>query len=328
MAEKRIFSGIKPSGELHIGTYIGAIKQWVELQQDYDCVYSIVDLHAITVYQQPKILKERIYRQLALYLAFGIDPEQSIIFIQSHNKDHAQFAWILDCVASMGQLERMTQYKSIAKKEKGAVSVGLFNYPALMAADILLYDTEVVPVGDDQVQHVELTRELARRFNSRYEKIFKIPEYKLMKAGARVMSLQDPQSKMSKSDKNDKGLVYLLDEPDLVKEKIMSAVTDTGSEIVARPDKAGINNLLTIYSALSDKPIKKLEQEYQGKGYGEFKKDLAEVTIEFLKPIQKEYQKISQDKEHLNNVLLEGLERAQQISNKKLEEVHKAVGLG
>lgn len=328
MAKKRIFSGIKPSGNLHLGTYIGAIKQWVDLQDDYDCVYSIVDLHAITVYQEPKVLQQRIYQQLALYLALGVDPKQSIIFIQSHNQDHAQLAWILDCVASMGQLERMTQYKSIAEKEKGAVSVGLFNYPALMAADILLYDTDVVPVGEDQVQHVELSRELARRFNSRYEEVFKVPEHKLMESGARIMSLQDPQSKMSKSSESDKGLVYLLDEPDTVKKKIMSAVTDTGDKIIARPDKAGIINLLTIYSVLTDKPIKELEKEYQGKGYGEFKKDLAQVVIDFLKPIQKEYQEIRQDEESLNQVLSEGLARAQQISNKKMKEIEKAVGLG
>lgn len=328
MTKKRIFSGIKPSGDLHIGTYIGAIKQWVELQDDYDCVYAIVDLHAITVPQEPEVLKKRIYRQLALYLAFGVDPEKSIIFIQSHNKDHAQLTWILDCVASMGQLGRMTQYKSIAKKQKGGTSVGLFNYPVLMAADILLYDTDVVPVGDDQVQHVELTRELARRFNSHYQEVFKIPEVKLMTAGSRIMSLQDPQSKMSKSDESDKGLVYLLDEPEVVKEKIMSAVTDTGDEIRAHPSKQGITNLLTIYSVLAEKPIKELEKEYQGKGYGEFKKDLAKVSIDFLKPIQKKYKKFSQDEKYLNQVLSDGLKQAQQISNKKLAQVHQAMGLG
>ncbi len=325
---KRIFSGIKPSGGLHIGTYIGAIKQWVELQQDYECVYSIVDLHAITVYQKPEILQQRIYRQLALYLALGIDPEQSIIFIQSHNQDHAQLAWILDCIASMGQFERMTQYKSIADKEKGATSVGVFNYPALMAADILLYNTEVVPVGEDQVQHVELTREIARRFNSRYQEVFKIPKVKLMTAGARVMSLQDPESKMSKSTKSDKGLVYLLDEPKVIREKVMSAVTDTGDKIIASPNKPGITNLLTIYSVLSDQKIKDLENQYQGKGYGEFKKDLAEVVIEFLKPIQEKYYQVCEDENYLNQILQSGLEKAKPISEKTLKKVHQAMGLG
>lgn len=325
---KRIFSGIQPSGKLHLGNYIGAIKQWVELQKDYDCIYCIVDLHAITVPQDPEVLHEKIRELTALYLASGINLEKSTIFVQSHNPDHASLAWILDCIATMGQLERMTQYKAKSKKKKTSVTVGLFNYPALMAADILLYDTEVVPVGDDQVQHVELTRELARRFNSRYQEVFKIPKPKLMTAGARVMSLQEPKSKMSKSSEDPKGTIDLLDEPEMIREKIISAVTDTGDKIIAGPDKPGITNLLTIYSVLSDKPIKELEAEYQGKGYGEFKKDLAEVVVQFLKPIQEKYHQISQDSDYLDQVLQSGLEKAKPISERTLKKVHQTMGLG
>jgi tryptophanyl-tRNA synthetase len=328
MAKKRIFSGIQPSGNLHIGNYVGAITQWVDLQDSYDCVYCIVDLHAITVPQDPKELKEKIRELTALYLACGIDPEKSIVFVQSHNPDHTSLAWIMDCVASMGQLERMTQYKSKSEKLKGSASVGLFNYPALMAADILLYDTEVVPVGDDQKQHVELTRELARRFNSRYDEVFTIPEVKLMTAGARVMSLQDPESKMSKSADDPKGTIDLLDKPEVTRNKVMSAVTDTGSEITAKPDKAGITNLLTIYSVLSDQSIQELENKYQGKGYGDFKNDLAEVVVNFLEPIQKKYHQIREDKDYLDQVLKDGLSKAKPISEKTLEKAYKSMGLG
>lgn len=325
---KRIFSGIQPSGNLHIGNYVGAIKQWVELQEDYDCIYCIVDLHAITVSQDPQVLHEKIRELIALYIACGVDPEKSIVFVQSHNPDHASLAWIMDCVASMGQLERMTQYKSKSEKLKGSASVGLFNYPALMAADILLYDTDVVPVGDDQKQHVELTRELARRFNSRYEEIFKIPEVKMMTAGARVMSLQDPESKMSKSVEDAKGTIDLLDKPKVIRDKVMSAVTDTGNKIIVRLDKPGISNLLTIYSVLSDQEIKDLEDQYQDKGYGEFKQDLVEVVIEFLKPIQEKYHQIREDENYLNQVLKDGLAKAKPISEKTLKKVHTAMGLG
>ncbi len=328
MAEKRIFSGIQPSGNLHIGNYIGAIKQWVELQQDYECIYCVVDLHAITVHQDPKELSEKIQELTALYLACGIDPKRSTIFVQSHNPDHASLAWILDCIATMGQLERMTQYKAKSENKKESVSVGLFNYPALMAADILLYDTEVVPVGDDQKQHVELTRELARRFNSRYQEVFTVPEVKLMTAGARVMSLQDPESKMSKSADDPKGTIDLLDKPEVIRDKVMSAVTDTGSEITAKPNKAGITNLLTIYSVLSGQSIRDLENQYQGKGYGDFKKDLAEVVVNFLEPIQEKYHQIREDKDYLDQVLKKGLAKAKPISEKTLEKVHKSMGLG
>jgi len=328
MNKPRVFSGIQPSGNLHIGNYIGAIKQWVTMQDQYDCIFCIVDLHAITVPQEPKVLKEKIRELAALYIACGIDPKKSVVFVQSHNSDHASLAWILDCIASMGQLERMTQYKSKSEKLKGRASVGLFNYPALMAADIILYQTDEVPVGDDQKQHVELTRDLAERFNSRYGKVFRVPEVKMFKMGARIMSLQNPEKKMSKSDEDQDGVIDLLDSPDEIQRKIKTAVTDSGSEIVFKEDKLGINNLLVIYSHLSGKSIKELEVKYQGKGYGVFKNDLAEVAVEFLKPIQDKYRQLREEKGYLNKILREGLERIKPISEKTLKEVYSKMGLG
>jgi len=328
MNKPRVFSGIQPSGNLHIGNYIGAMKQWIELQKNYDCIYSIVDLHAITIPQNPKILKEKIRELTALYLACGVNPDKSLIFVQSHNPDHAVLAWILDCVASMGQMQRMTQYKSKSKELKGKVSVGLFNYPALMAADILLYQTDLVPVGDDQVQHVELTRDLARRFNSRFGKVFVIPEAKVMKMGARIMSLKYSDKKMSKSDEDKDGTIDLLDSADEIKRKIKIATTDSGKEIVFRENKPAISNLLTIYSHVSGLTVKKLEERYQGKGYQEFKEDLGEAVIEFLRPIQKRYHQIRKDEKYLDQVLADGLKRARKVSQKTLSNVYQAVGLG
>jgi len=328
MKKKRIFSGIQPTGNLHLGNYIGAIKQWAAIQDEGECFFCIVDLHAITVPQDPKVLKEKIRELAALYLACGIDPEKSVIFVQSHNPDHPTLAWILDCVASMGQLNRMTQYKSKSEKLKGKVSVGLFNYPVLMAADILLYQTDLVPVGDEQVQHVELTRDLAERFNHRFGPVFKIPEHRIFKIGARIMSLQNPEKKMSKSDEDPNGTIDLLDSPDEIRRKVKIAVTDSGREILFRDDKPAINNLLTIYSHLSGLSIKDLEKKYQGKGYKEFKEDLAEVIIEFLRPIQEKYYQARQDKDYLNKILTDGLKNARQISQKTMDQVYQAVGLG
>lgn len=328
MDKPRVFSGIQPSGNLHIGNYIGAIKQWVAMQDQYDCIFCIVDLHAITVPQEPKVLKEKIRELAALYIACGIDPKKSVIFVQSHNPDHASLAWVLDCIASMGQLERMTQYKSKSEKLKGRASVGLFNYPALMAADIILYQADEVPVGDDQKQHVELTRDLAERFNSRYGKVFKVPEVKMFKMGARIMSIQNPEKKMSKSSEDRDGVIDLLDSPDEIRRKVKIAVTDSGSEIVFREDKPGIGNLLIVYSHLSGKSIKELEVKYQGKGYGDFKNDLAEVAVEFSKPIQDKYRQLREEKGYLDKILREGLERIKPISEKTLKEVYSKMGLG
>ncbi|MBU2591847.1 MAG: tryptophan--tRNA ligase [Patescibacteria group bacterium] len=328
MLQKRVFSGIQPSGNLHIGNYIGAIKQWVAIQQDHDCFFCIVDLHAITVPQDPKILSEKIKELTALYIACGIDPKKSVIFVQSDNLDHPALAWILDCISSMGQLSRMTQYKTKSGKTKGQSSVGLFNYPVLMAADILLYQTDEVPVGEDQKQHVELARDLAEKFNSRFGEIFKVPEVKMFKIGARIMSLRDPSSKMSKSDKDAGGTIDLLDSAKDIVKKIKSATTDSGKEILFRPDKEAISNLLTIYSHFSGTEIKKLEQKYQGKDYKKFKEGLADVVTEGLEPIRKEYRRIRSDETYLSKVLKDGLRKAEEISGKTLEEVYKAVGLG
>lgn len=328
VSKKRVFSGIQPSGNLHIGNYIGAIKQWVSMQETHDCFFCIVDLHAITIPQEPKALNEKIRELTALYFACGIDPEKSVIFVQSHNPDHPVLAWVLDCVASMGQLSRMTQYKTKSEKIKGGSSVGLFNYPVLMAADILLYQTDQVPVGNDQKQHVELARDIAEKFNSRYESIFKIPEVKMFKIGARIMSIKDPESKMSKSDQDSDGTIDLLDSAEEISRKIKSATTDSGKEILFRPDKQAISNLLTIYSHLSGDSIKEIEKRYQGKGYAYFKDDLVEVVTKALKPIQQKYQQIREDKKQLEKILERGAERAKAISKKTLKQVYQAVGLG
>ena len=327
--KKRVFSGIQPSGDLHLGNYVGAIKQWVALQNEYECIFSIVDLHAITVPYDPALLKERIRRLAALYLACGIDPQKAVVFVQSHNPDHPVLAWLLDCVASMGQLRRMTQYKAKAEKLKEKVTVGLFNYPALMAADILLYQTDVVPVGEDQKQHVELTRDLAEKFNARFGETFKLPEVKILQVGARVMSLQNPSKKMSKSAEDPNGTIDLLDSPEEIVRKVKSAVTDSGREIVFdRENKPGISNLLAIYANLSGKKIEKLEEEYQGKGYGEFKTDLADLIVETLRPIQERYQKIRKEEDYLESLFQEGLRKVKPISEATLKKVYERMGLG
>ncbi len=323
---KRVFSGIQPSGDLHLGNYIGAISQWIKMQNQYECFFCIVDLHAITVPQDPKELNRKIRKLAALYLACGLDPKKSTIFIQSHNPDHTSLTWILDCLASMGQLERMTQYK--AKSNQTKTNVGLFNYPVLMAADILLYQTDFVPVGQDQKQHIELTRDLAQRFNSRFGSVFKIPKVKMLLTGAKIMSLQNPRQKMSKSSLDKKGTIDLLDSPKVIKGKIMSAVTDSGQEIKAAKNKPGISNLLTIYSVITKTGINQLETQYRNKNYGQLKSDLAEKLIQFLTPIQEKYQKIYQDKDSLENILQDGAKRARKVSQKTLDRAQKKIGLG
>lgn len=323
--KKRVFSGIQPSGNLHLGNYIGAISQWVKMQDQYECFFCIVDLHAITVPQDPQKLLAKIRELAALYLASGLDPEKSTIFIQSHNPDHASLTWILDCLASMGQLERMTQYK--AKADQNNASVGLFNYPILMAADILLYQTDLVPVGQDQKQHVELARDLAQKFNSRFGPVFKIPKPKMLSVGAKVMSLQDPKQKMSKSSQDQKGTIDLLDSPKDIKNKIMAAVTDSGQEIVAAPNKPGITNLLTIYSAVTGLNVNQIEKRYQNKNYGQFKSELAQEVVKFLTPIQERYRAICQDREKLAKILAKGEQKAQNISQKTLNRAYQEIGL-
>ena len=324
----KIFSGIQPSGNLHLGNYIGAIKQWVELQNDNDCIFCIVDLHAITVPQDPKVLREKILETTALYLACGIDTQKAKIFIQSENPHHAELSWILNSITPFGQLERMTQFKDKSEKQQEGTTAGLFDYPVLMAADILLYDTEVVPVGQDQKQHVELTRDLAEKFNSRFGETFVIPEPRIIKETARVMSLQDPTSKMSKSDVNALGAINLLDSPEIITNKIMKAVTDSGSEIRYSEEKNAVSNLLGIYSAISNISIPELEERYKGKGYGDFKKDLADAVLSLIKPIQDRYYELRQNESELNSVLDKGRDETMRRSSIVLQKAKNAVGLG
>ncbi len=304
MERKVVFSGVQPSGGLTIGNYIGgAIKNWIELQDKYDCYYSIVDLHAITVPQIPKNLRKNTLEVLAIYLACGLDPEKCTIFIQSHVSAHAELTWILNTISYMGQLSRMTQFKEKSQRSEENLNAGLFTYPVLMAADILLYQTDLVPVGgEDQKQHLELARDLAERFNNRYSPTFQVPEPLIKEEGAKIMSLQDPESKMSKSDENENGYVLILDEPDAIRRKIKRAVTDSIGEIRYNDEQLGIKNLINIYSAFSGDSIEEIENRYEGVGYGKFKEDLADVVIEGLTPIQKKYNELINDKDYLEKV--------------------------
>ncbi len=323
----RIFSGIQPSGALHLGNYIGAIKQWLELQKTHDCIFCIVDYHAITVKQDAEQLNQNILSLAALYVALGLDPEQVVLFRQSHVSAHTELAWILNTLAYIGELERMTQYKDKAKQHKTNNNVGLFTYPVLMAADILLYQTQAVPVGEDQKQHVELTRDLAERFNQRYGDTFTIPEVMQSNVGARIMSLDNPTKKMSKSATSAWGYISLLDAPEVIVKKLKKAVTDSGSDIKAGRDKPALTNLLTIYSSLTGRTFEQLEQLYVGQGYGKFKQELAEAIIHFLEPIQKKYQELMADPTVLRNILTLGQQRAEQIANKTLQDAKEKLGL-
>ncbi|MGJ7034342.1 tryptophan--tRNA ligase [Anoxybacillus eryuanensis] len=324
---KTIFSGIQPSGVITLGNYIGAMKQFVELQDDYNCYFCIADQHAITVPQDRLVLRKNIRSLAAFYLAVGIDPNKSTLFIQSEVPAHAQAGWILQCIAYIGELERMTQFKD-KSAGKEAVSAGLLTYPPLMAADILLYSTDIVPVGEDQKQHIELTRDLAERFNKRYGDIFTIPEARIPEIGARIMSLTDPTKKMSKSDPNQKSYITLLDDAKTIEKKVKSAVTD--SEGIIRYDKEkkpGVSNLLTIYSILANESIEQLEERYAGKGYGEFKADVAQVIIDALTPIQEKYYELMESSK-LDDILDEGAEKANRVANKMLKKMENAIGLG
>ncbi|MCI8609955.1 MAG: tryptophan--tRNA ligase [Firmicutes bacterium] len=324
---KRVFSGVQPTGNIHLGNYLGALKQFVELQDDNECIYCIVDMHAITVPQDPKTLREHTLDVAALYLAVGIDPKKSIVFVQSDVSGHAELSWVLTCNSYTGELSRMTQFKDKSKNKESAPT-GLFTYPILMAADILLYDTDVVPVGNDQKQHIEICRDLATRINNKYEKTFVIPDGRFLKEGARIMALDDPTKKMSKSAENIHSRISLLDEPSKIKKSIMKATTD--SEGIIRFDvenKPGISNLLNIYSVLADKSVEKLEAQYAGKGYGDFKKDLVEVTVEALAPIKARYEEIRHSDE-LMDILKEGAQRADAIAQKTMARVKKNFGLG
>ena len=324
---KRVFSGVQPTGNIHLGNYLGALKQFVELQEDNECIYCIVDEHAITVPQDPKELKKHILDVAALYLAVGLDPKKSIIFVQSQVSGHAELGWILTCCANTGELFRMTQFKA-KSQGKESVGAGLLTYPTLMAADILLYDTDVVPVGNDQKQHIELTRDLAIRVNHHYGKTFVVPDGRFLKEGARIMALDDPTSKMSKSAENIHSRISLLDEPSKIKKSIMKATTDSDGIVkFDAENKPGISNLLNIYSALSEKTVAELETMYEGKGYGDFKKDLVEVTIDALAPIKQRYQEIRESKE-LIEILNDGAQKADAIAQETMKRVRKNFGLG
>ncbi len=326
--KKVVFSGIQPSGEIHIGNYLGAIKNWAELQNnpDYSCIFFIVDLHAMTVPYDAKKFQENIYNAALDNLAAGLDPEKCTLFIQSQIKEHAELTWILSTLTPLGELERMTQFKEKTKEQK-EVNVGLLSYPILQAADILLYNTDFVPVGKDQEQHVELSRTLARKFNSRFGETFKEPQALIPKVGAKIMSLQDPSKKMSKSHGKD-SYIALFDSDEEISRKIKISVTDSGKEIkYDEKNKPAISNLLAIYSLFSDKPIKEIEKKYKDKGYSEFKKDLAEVIIGYLKPLREKREELEKNPDHIKNTLEQGRKRAQEIAARTMEKVKKATGL-
>ncbi|MFI3312506.1 MAG: tryptophan--tRNA ligase [Eubacteriales bacterium] len=324
-AKKRIFSGIQPSGELTLGSYMGAIKNWVALQDEYECIYCIVDMHAITVRQNPADLRRRSLEQLAQYVACGLDPEKNVMFIQSHVPQHAELAWVLGCSTPFGDLSRMTQFKDKSQKHANNITSGLFTYPVLMAADILAYQADMVPVGQDQKQHVELCRDIAQRFNGMYSDTFTMPEPFIPKMGARIMSLGNPDNKMSKSDPE--GCVYLMDKPEDIMRKFKRAVTD--SEMSVKYDyenKKGISNLLTIYCAAMGKTLEEAEAEFEGQGYGVFKPAVGEAVVELLRPIREESLRLMGDKAYLEKIYTEGAQKAQYIANKTLRKVYKKVG--
>jgi len=327
--KKTILSGSTVTGDLTLGNYIGAINNWKKLQEDYDCLYFLADLHALTVQQDPKVLKERTYSFFAQYLALGLDPHKNIIFAQSHVHEHTELSWILTCLTPMGYLNRMTQFKEKAEKNIKNINAGLFTYPVLMAADILLYQAHLVPVGEDQRQHLELCRDIVGFWENRYGAgALTMPEAYVPKSGARIMSLQDPDKKMSKSDENEKNFVSIIDEPKKIEKKIKSATTDSGTEIKFDPEnKAGLSNLMTIYSVLGDKTISEIEKMYEGKMYGHLKVDLAELVVETLKPVRENYLKLIQDKAYLDQLLSLGASRAQERARKTLSKVYEAVGL-
>lgn len=324
---KRVFSGVQPTGNIHIGNYLGALKQFVELQEENECIYCIVDMHSITVPQDPKELRKNTLDVAALYLAVGVDPSKSIVFVQSDVPGHAELSWVLTCNSYTGELSRMTQFKDKSKGKESAPT-GLFTYPILMAADILLYDTDIVPVGNDQKQHIELCRDIAIRINNKYKKTFVVPDGRFLKAGARIMALDDPEKKMSKSAENIHSRISLLDEPSKIKKSIMRATTDSEGSIRFDPEnKPGITNLLNIYSVFSGKDISEIEKDYDGRGYGDFKKDLVEVTVDALTPIKERFNEI-RNSEELIKTLKDGAERAGVIAERTMKRVKDNFGLG
>ncbi|MEE1351606.1 MAG: tryptophan--tRNA ligase [Clostridia bacterium] len=327
--KKRIFSGVQPSGNITLGNYLGAIKNWVRLQEDYECIFAMMDLHTITVRQTPAELRKRTLELLALYIACGIDPEKCTLFIQSQNSAHAELAWVLNCYTYMGELQRMTQFKDKSARHADNINAGLFTYPVLMASDILLYQTDFVPVGKDQLQHIEICRDVAQRFNALYGDVFKIPEGLLVKSGAKIMSLQEPKKKMSKSDPNPKSFISMMDDFNVITKKIKSAVTDSEGIIEYRPDdegKAGINNLLSIMAVMTDKTPETVAKDFCGQGYGVFKTAVADAVVEAIRPIREEYDRIIKDKAYLQSIYKNGAESSYRLAQRTLKKVYKKVG--
>lgn len=326
--KKVIFSGIQPSGNLTIGNYIGAMKNFVALQDEYGCYYCIVDLHAITVRQDPAELRRRSFELAALYLAVGLDPGKITLFIQSHVPAHSELAWILNCFTYMGELTRMTQFKDKSRKNEENINVGLFDYPALMAADILLYQADLVPIGEDQRQHLEITRDLAIRFNNAYSPTFTVPEAYFGKLGARVRSLQDPSAKMSKSDADENAFIAILDDPDAVRRKLRRAVTDSDSRVhFDAENKPGVSNLMTIFASMADMEIPEVETHFEGKGYGAFKDEVAEAVIEGMRPVREKFANLIADRRYLEGVLNSSADRAERVARRTLAKVQKKIGL-
>lgn len=324
--KKVLFSGMQATGNLTLGNYLGALKNWVKLSDEYECFYSVVDMHSITVRQDPAELRKRARALLTLYIAAGLDPEKNCIYYQSHCSGHAELAWILNCFTYMGELNRMTQFKDKSAKHADNINAGLFTYPVLMAADILLYQADVVPVGIDQMQHLELTRDLAQRFNGVYGDVFTVPEAYIGKQGAKIMSLQDPTKKMSKSDENPNASIYLMDDPDTIMRKCKRAVTDSEACVAYRDEQPGVKNLIDIYGTCMNKTPAEVEKEFEGKGYGDFKMAVGEAVISVLKPLQDRCAELTQDKAYIDKIIKENGEKAQYYANKTLRKVQKKVG--
>ena len=325
--KKVIFSGMQPSGIITLGNYLGALKNWTNLQDEYNCLFCIVDMHAITVRQEPAVLRKNARELMMLYIAAGLDPEKNIIYMQSHVSAHAELAWILNCFTYMGELNRMTQFKDKSQKHSDNINSGLFTYPALMAADILLYQTDLVPVGVDQRQHLELTRDLAIRFNNLYGNTFKVPEAYIPKVGAKIMSLQDPTKKMSKSDTDINASISVIDDTDTIIRKFKRAVTDSETEVrFDEENKPGISNLMTIYGAITGQSMEQIENEFAGKGYGEFKLKVGEAVAEELKPLQNRFKELSTDKAYIDGIIKKNAEMANYLATKTLRKVQKKVG--
>ena len=324
--KKKVLSCIQPSGMLTLGNYLGALKNWLNMQEEFDCTFAVADLHAITVRQEPAKLRQQIYSTYALMLALGLDTEKSTLFIQSHVAAHSQLAWLLSCYTQFGEMSRMTQFKDKSAKHADNVNVGLFSYPVLMAADILLYKPDFVPVGADQKQHLEIARDIAERFNGIYGDVFTVPEPYIAKVGARVMSLQDPTKKMSKSDENLNAWVAILDDPDTIMRKFKRAVTDSEARVCIGEEKLGINNLIGIYSAVTGKTAEQITAEFEGKGYGDFKMAVGEAVVEELRPVRERYEAIIKDKAALEALYREGAEKAEYVARRTLSKAMKKVG--